>query len=169
MHFLGIDPGLRSLGYAVVNIEQDAPVEIGVLRTKKDPLLSSPLDTACRVRHLYRALIALTKEHEFQAVCLESMSHVRSAAAAAKLAMTVGMIIGLSEGLGVPVMQLSPQAVRKTLLGSPKAEKTEIAAVMHARYGEISGLARITPSQRNHAYDALAVASAVLRLTRTTH
>lgn len=175
MIFLGIDPGLASLGVAVVekSVSGLRVVALDVLRTAKSPAKRGVLqseDTTERLRALHRGLDDVIDLYSPVAVCMESFSPPRSASVAAKCGMAVGLVVGLAAD-AMPIFQASPQAIRRRF-GLPRgATKQEVWAAVDgrlARSGDVRPVwalawppGKVPPtSQQEHALDALAVAVA---------
>jgi Holliday junction resolvasome RuvABC endonuclease subunit len=196
---LGIDPGFASLGYAVLELgvggAEDRVVTIGVLRTKATDKKHRVLvadDNVRRGRELARPLGTLVRKGDTDyahkppmgglfedvsticLVCAEKMSFPRSSSAAAKVAMTWGLMIANLERYHLPLLVATPQDVKRRVTGKADASKKEVEAAMIKRFGR--GLLRmvkgIPETQREHAFDALASAVACLdseegRMVRT--
>ncbi len=188
---LGIDPGFASLGYAVLNLDATGPTvaTLGVLRTaktdKKHRVLAAD-DNVRRCRELALPLAQLMLSgavgyvappagvagfvermrttSTLSLVCAEKMSFPRNASAAAKMAMSWGMIVAYLHHHGLPLIQASPQDVKRRVTGSSSASKEEVQKALIKRFGR--GLLRmlkgIPEGQHEHAFDALAAAVACL-------
>ncbi len=178
----GIDPGFAALGHATIALDRrgEEVIDIGVLRTaasdKKRKMLAAD-DNTRRGRELARALGALMSPAprsitrvggghvaRVSLVCAESMSFPRSASAAAKVAISWGIIITNVDRDGLPLIQLSPQEVKKAITGKKNASKEEVRDALIERYGAdaFAKLASVPESMREHAYDALASTVACL-------
>jgi Holliday junction resolvasome RuvABC endonuclease subunit len=148
--------------------EGETLIEAGILRTeksdKKRVVLASD-DNQRRARELAERLDTLVHQHHVAAVCCESMSFPRNASAAAKVAMVWGIIATLSYQGRFPVVQASPQEIKKVLCGKKDASKEEVEAVVRQRYKGIDAmLSSVATSYREHAYDAAgAVITAIER------
>lgn len=182
---LGIDPGFASLGFAVLRLEAAGPevVTLGVVRTKKSDKKQRVLaadDNIRRCREIARPLDSLMTfgtsgyvpralrdpgdDRAVRLVCAEKMSFPRNASAAAKMAMSWGMIVANLEHYGLPLLQASPQDVKRRVTGSASASKEEVQAALKKRFGR--GLGRMVKAlpegEHEHAFDALASAVACL-------
>jgi Holliday junction resolvasome RuvABC endonuclease subunit len=160
---LACDPGLAAFGFAVLDLDGRA-VELGVIRTeksaKKRGVLSTD-DNLRRVRELVSHLERLVDRHGVRVIATESMSFPRASSAAAKLAMSWAALATLSELRGLPMLQLSPQEVKKQLCNARNASKDDVEGFVRFRLrGEF--LIDAPPSQHNHAFDAAAVGLCVL-------
>jgi Holliday junction resolvasome RuvABC endonuclease subunit len=158
---LGFDPGLTNFGYAV--IQGTRLIDIGVHRTDKSDAKRKVLasdDNTRRIREL--AAFAWAKWHgERRVICAESMSFPRNSSSAAKMAMTWGVIVTLAHVTDSPLLQASPQEVKKFVCQKKDASKKEIEGAVVALYPKATTLLeeqRIAQTYREHAYDALAVA-----------
>lgn len=161
---LGIDPGLASFGVALVSVEADG-IELKnaeVIRTEKSPKKRTVLQADDLVRRLRE--IANVLEDWFppvDVVCAESMSWPRNASAAAKMASTWGLIVAIADGR--PLIQASPQRIKRVLTGSASASKGAVAEAVRTRFHNVDDiLAHVPASKREHAYDAAAAVLASL-------
>jgi Holliday junction resolvasome RuvABC endonuclease subunit len=190
---LGLDPGFASLGYALVRLLPDGEevLALGVLRTekseKKRKVLASD-DNLRRTCELSRDIHALMAEAGgVRAICAEAQSWPRNASSAVKVALCWGAIAALTQLLGVPLVQATPQEIKKRLgaagmvkglteadrLRAKTDSKLLVAQALRARYGLCLSpmLASIPATKHEHAYDALAALvtcldSEVLRMAR---
>lgn len=167
---IGVDPGFASIGYAVVRIEPEFEVveALGVIRTEKSDAKRNVMasdDNLRRAREIYEAVRGILTPSPF-AICAETMSFPRNSGAAAKVAMCWGVIASLSAEKGIPVVQASPQEIKKVLCGARGASKEEVQEAVLKRYPEnvvLRELTGIIPSQREHAFDAVAAVVACLK------
>jgi crossover junction endodeoxyribonuclease RuvC len=172
---LGLDPGFASLGWCACSVTAGSvrAVAAGVLRTKKSAAkhgVYASDDNLTRARFIYSAFDAIVVAFQPAALCAESMSFPRNASAAAKVAMSWGVIAAVAEAHALPVLQASPQAVKLALCGKKDASKEEVQAALRVRIGDLDPLLLNVPKgQHEHPYDAGAVvvacgASDVMRL-----
>ena len=178
MRVLGIDPGLASLGYALVELTSEDVIvlSMGCVRTKKTDAkrkVRASDDNIERIREVFRNLYPLTDG--IMAICSESQSWPRNASACAKVGMAWGVIGALSELMDVPILQVSPQQLKKVVCGDGTASKAEVAAALNTRFGRDFSIELVEngvpSSAHEHPYDALgAIVSClddeVLRLAR---
>lgn len=188
---LGVDPGFASIGFALVRLlpqGSEEVVELGVIRTEKSATKLNVFasdDNVRRTRELTRGIYSLLisgSSDEFtrntqtiaKAICAESMSYPRNSTNAAKVALCWGVLSSLSELLNVPLVQATPQQVKKLTAGSRSASKVDVQDALAERYGRkcLDGfLSSIPKTLHEHAVDALGVVvscldSEVLRLLR---
>lgn len=177
---LGLDPGFANLGYAVVLFHADGheePVRMGVFRTDKSTKKQNVLaadDNLRRAREIVRFLRTLAKEHNIKALCAETMSYPRNSSTAAKMSLCWGAIAYLSEEFDIPIVQATPQSLKKSVAGKKTASKTGVQRALYKAYGK-DALKALLPgvaaSLLEHPYDALGAVAAcrdseVLRIAR---
>lgn len=169
-YVLGLDPGFARIGYSVVRFSAgvETPVMMGRFATKKTAKKQNVLaadDNFHRARDIYRFLHAAVRgEREFaefgavRAICAESMSFPRNSSAAAKMAMCWGIIAALSQEFDIPVLQVTPQALKKKVCDDASASKEDIQQVLQKRYGAalLKGfVANLAAGDHEHPYDSL--------------
>jgi crossover junction endodeoxyribonuclease RuvC len=159
---LGIDPGFASLGYAVVELEEEnlIPLQLGVVRTEKSNTKANVLasdDNVRRIREISGTIYTLMEGK--LAICTESQSWPRNASASAKVGMAWGALAGFSEILDIPLLQVSPMGLKKAVTGNKGATKEQVMAALNERFGRdfAAELVKqgVPASQHEHAYDAL--------------
>lgn len=176
---LGVDPGFASFGYAALCIAPDGVSvrcdAFGVFETEKSSKKLSVLateDNLRRAREIGEFLEGLggrlaDDRNVLVAVCAEAMSWPRNAAATAKIGITWGVIAEWSRRERLPILQASPQMVKKAIAGAKTATKEEVQAGVLERVkfapkcGEktlAAVAAKITKGRLEHPFDALAVA-----------
>lgn len=180
MIVIGIDPGLANFGYAVVEMgaTELRPLQMGLIRTeksdKKRQVLASDdnVNRGRELAHQFRQI--LRGLDNVVAFCVEAMSFPRNSSAAAKMAISWGVIIGIATERDIPIFQVRPQEIKKRMSGSKSASKQDIQATVDAMFTEeiirplVAGL---TKGRLEHPYDALATVvacsdSEALRLFR---
>lgn len=147
VRILGLDPGSRVCGYGVIDERggELAYVECGILTAPEDRTMEQ------RLGELARGLREVIGELAPQIVAVEdvfSHQNVRSALALAQARGMVLAVVGLS---GLAVASYAPALVKKSVSGSGRADKTQIARMVQALIG-------LRSLPRADATDALAVA-----------
>jgi crossover junction endodeoxyribonuclease RuvC len=131
MRVLGIDPGLRVAGYAVVEVLPGARdpklVEAGVIR------LCAQDSVANRLVQLYAELQALISETSPDRVAVEEVfSHVKHVKTAVIMGHGRGVVLLAAAERALPIDELAPTEVKKALTGRGHASKAQVQrAVMH--------------------------------------
>ena len=130
---LGIDPGTRLAGYAVVDFDRrgDATiVDAGVLR------LSETGTLPWRLRQLFEDVSELLAEHAPTHVAVEAVfSHAEFVRSAITLAHARGVVLLAAEMRGVPIAELPPAEVKKAVAGNGRATKTQMQRAVAAQCG----------------------------------
>jgi Holliday junction resolvasome RuvABC endonuclease subunit len=160
---LGCDPGLASFGVARVELTTDSEriVAIASLETAPSPKKRKVRvceDTIRRVQELALALKSWAGDEPPAAVAFESMSLPRNASASSKVGMSFGMLGAAAVLLGWPLVQATPQELKKAMCGKASASKREVEQALVRRYPEAAPLIEAIPkSKREHPVDAAAV------------
>ena len=148
---LGLDPGSRRTGFALVGFRGDEVIslEIGAWRT----------DGATRERALAQ-LVQRAEEwlsrREVAVAAVESLFHHKNARAALVLAEARGALLALLGRLGIEVAEYPPARVKQTICGDGRADKEQVRRAL-AR--TVPGLARFAIDRVSlDAADALAIA-----------
>ena len=148
MKILGIDPGTRVVGYGVIETRgtQILPVTFGVVRVKTSDSYPD------RLRRIFDGLTKVIRDHQPDQVAIEEAFYGKSVSAAFRMGEGRGVAI-LSAALNdVPLFQYSPAEVKKAVVGSGRAHKTQIQEMVRM----LLGLPKVP--QPEDAADALAVA-----------
>jgi Holliday junction resolvasome RuvABC endonuclease subunit len=176
---LGVDPGFAALGWALVRLEASGEeiLQLGVIRTAKSTrklhVLASS-DDHRRGGELTQALAPLVRG--VTAICAEAVSHPPHSSAAYKVGRSWGVLDCLASLGCVPVVQVSPQQVKKRLgaaglvtggrradYAGQNASKAAVHAALARRFAELpQRLAGLPKGLQEHALDALAVVVAAL-------
>ena len=148
VRILGIDPGTRSTGWAVVSLSAAEPdlVASGVI----SPSASLPIDQ--RLLRIFDALRDVIADHAPGTVAVEEPfvgENVRSAMAVGQ-ARTVAMLAGALAGL--PVHHYPPARVKQAVAGYGRGDKAQVREMLRLQLG-VADL----PGDLN-ATDAIAVA-----------
>jgi crossover junction endodeoxyribonuclease RuvC len=149
VRILGIDPGSRVCGYGVIQLVDStrelAYVECGVLTAPED----WPMER--RLGEIARLLGEVIRELAPRIAAVEDVfSHVNPRTALA-LAQARGMALAVIGMAGLEVASYPPSLVKKTVVGSGKADKDQVARMVQA-------LIKLRTVPRADAADALAVA-----------
>jgi len=147
MRILGIDPGIATIGFGIIDIIQRQPqlVEVGVIKTDSKQSMGDRLTT------IYEDMHTLVKEWQPDTVAMEKLFFYR-----------MGNLITVAQARGVIMLALaqnhhipkefSPPQIKQSLTGYGNAVKQQVQqAVMHEL-----GLRQMP--QPDDAADALAIA-----------
>lgn len=147
MKVLGIDPGLRNMGWGV--IEMDGPrlrhIANGVIHSDGADNLGARLST------LFRGLCAVITAHAPDAAAVEQTFVNKDATGTLKLGQARGIALLAPAEAGIAVGEYAPNAVKKTVVGVGHAAKEQ---VQHMVRVQLPGVRFDSPD----AADALAIA-----------
>lgn len=123
MKVMGIDPGLRITGYAVM--EQVARgvkvLDAGVFRA--DP--EQPLEL--RLKHLYGDIQGLLREYPIEMVAIEELyAHYKHPRTAILMGHARGIFLLAAAVAGVPVKGFAATRIKKSLTGNGRASKEQV-------------------------------------------
>lgn len=156
MRVIGIDPGLRRMGWGVVEGEN------GRLRhIANGTCLGQGDSLAERLLSLHSGLTEVLKTHSPDQAAVEQTFVNRDGAATLKLGQARGVALLVPAQFGLPVAEYAPNTVKKTVVG-----------VGHAAKGQIDHMVRLTlpgaVPEGADAADALAIALCHMFHARTT-
>lgn len=149
---LGLDPGLQTTGYGVIDItDRGARVaEAGVIRSADG---RDPADMAQRVKALYDGLVEVLDQWKPAALAVEQLyAHYEHPRTAILMAHARGVYLLAGAQRGVPVFSYAATKVKKVVTGSGRASKEQM---QHAIAREL-GLAG--PPEPHDVADALGIA-----------
>lgn len=149
MRIIGIDPGLESTGYAVIDDRgrEQSPVEGGVVRTRP----SEPLEK--RLLVIYQDIKSVLEEFKPEVMAIEDLhSRYQHGRTAILMGHARGVVCMAGAEAGMPVFHYAPARVKNLTTGSGKADKEQVQRAVEARLG-VEGAAR-----NEHVADAFAIA-----------
>lgn len=146
MRVLGIDPGLRNMGWGVIDTDgtRQRPVANGTCQ-------STGADLGVRLLSLHRQLVDLIATHAPDVAALEQTFVNRDGAGTLKLGQARGVALMTLAQAGLAVGEYAPNAIKKTVVGVGHADKRQIDHMVRM---QLPGCAPTGPD----AADALAVA-----------
>ena len=162
---LGIDPGTKEMGIAIIRGNQLVSFGVHTLRNGH-----RPHDLVGQAR---RIVLAAIEEHGPQVVAIEK-PYALPTKRAAILSVIDQELRGRAEDLRLQVVELSPEAVRQAVVGNPRATKIDVAeALVAGDFGQLADLVPKRPARAAlglrprdkywlHMFDALALAVAAL-------
>lgn len=156
MRVLGIDPGLATVGYAVVDSTPEqhfALLEAGVITTPPED------DMTRRLNHLYEETRALIEEFHTEALAIEKLFFKKNIKTGIAVAQARGVLL-LAAG-ELEVHEYAPLEIKRRVAGSGKAQKLQIQAMIQRLLGLKS------PPRPDDAADAVAIALCYLLEQRT--
>lgn len=146
MRVLGIDPGLRNLGWGVIDVDGSrlSHVANGTLHSVGDGL-------PARLLSLFQQLNAVLIQYAPQTAAVEQTFVNKDGAGTLKLGQARGIAVLAPAQYGIEVGEYAPNTVKKTVVGVGHASKDQIA---HMVKMQLPGAVLNSPD----AADALAIA-----------
>jgi len=146
MRVLGIDPGLRNMGWGVIAVSgaRISHVANGILRSSGD-------DLAARLLSLHQQLSDIVDTYAPEAAAVEQTFVNKDGAGTLKLGQARGVAMLVPAQAGLSIGEYAPNAVKKAVVGVGHADKTQI---MHMVKLQLPGAQIAGPD----AADALAIA-----------
>ena len=125
MRVIGIDPGLRRTGWGVVDISGPRPRHVA-----NGTCLSDGADLALRLCSLHTQLAAVLARFLPDAAAVEQTFVNKDAAGTLKLGQARGVVLLGAARNRVPVTEYAARLVKKSVVGTGKADKDQIAAML---------------------------------------
>ncbi|WP_309569935.1 crossover junction endodeoxyribonuclease RuvC [Deinococcus sp.] len=147
MIVLGIDPGLANLGLGLVegDIRRARHLHHICLTTESAWVMPR------RLQYIHEEVGRLIAEYRPEAVAIEDQILRKQADVAFKVGQAYGVVQLACAQAGVPIHTYGPMQVKKSLVGTGRAEKEQVIYMVKASLG-------IRELFNNHAADALALA-----------
>lgn len=148
MRVIGIDPGLRNLGWGVIDVAGSRLTHVANGICHSD---AADGDLAQRLLSLHTQLTAVLQDHRPDAAAVEHTFVNKDAVATLKLGQARGIALLVPAQFGLAVGEYAPNAVKKTVVGVGHAAKVQVDHMvrLHLPGVKIAG---------TDAADALAVA-----------
>ncbi len=147
MRMLGIDPGLRSTGWGVIDVDGNRLMHIAHGAVKSDPALS----LARRLAQLHEGLRAVIEQYRPLSAAVEETFVNKNPKSTLSLGQARGVALLAPAQAGLEVSEYAANLIKKSVVGSGHADKHQIAAMVR----------RLLPGclpGSSDAADALAVA-----------
>lgn len=144
---LGIDPGLQRMGWGVISIQNNALSFIGCGVIRSEPQHS----LAERLRELHDGLSEIIALHQPDEAAVEETFVNKDARSTLKLGHARGVALLVPALSGLSVAEYAANLVKKTVVGSGHAEKSQIQAMIRVLLPKAG-------TNQADAADALAVA-----------
>lgn len=148
MRVIGIDPGLRNLGWGVIEVAgtRIAHVANGICHSD-----GATDDLARRLCSLHAQLTEVFRLHSPETAAVEHTFVNKDAVATLKLGQARGIALLVPAQFGLPVGEYAPNAVKKTVVGVGHAAKQQVDHMVRLH---LPGVVIAGPD----AADALAIA-----------
>ncbi len=140
IRILGIDPGLRHTGWGVIEQTGSRLSHIAHGVIKVDPDLA----LAQRLAGIFSAVAGLIIDHQPDAAGVEETLVNANPRSALKLGQARGVAMAALARGGLPVSEFAPRAIKLAVVGSGKADKTQVGFMV----------ARLLPRAGKMGHDA---------------
>lgn len=156
MRILGIDPGLATTGFAIIDVQDRTKkiLTIGVVRTPAGLNLSE------RLHEIYKDISSLINEYKPEACAIEQIFFSKNITTGIQVSHARGVILLALEKTKIPFTEYTPSAMKRLLTGNGKADKKAVQKMLCLELG-LSSM-----PEPDDAADALSLAlclSAALR------
>ena len=145
---IGVDPGLASTGWGVLESSDGrlryiahGCIETGPEKPRGERLL-----------FIYRSFLSVLETHKPVAAAMENLYFGKNVSSAMAVAEARGVLLTALTSQGLPVLELTPNAIKKAVVGVTRAEKGQVQEMVRV----ILGLKEIP--KPDHAADALGAA-----------
>jgi len=152
---IGVDPGLASTGWGVVDFS------VGRLRYVAHGCIETRAED-CRGERLvliYKSILNVLKTYKPDESAMETLYFGKNISSAMTVAEARGVLLFALSAQGLPVRELTPNAIKKAVVGVTRAEKSQIQEMVRL----LLGLKEIP--KPDHAADALGAAICAAHLT----
>lgn len=148
MRILGIDPGIATIGFGIVDSEKNRHrlVTCGVITTPAHTSLSS------RLEQIYEDLQRLLEAFKPDAVSIEELFFNTNITTGIAVAHGRGVILLACRKAGVGIYEYTPLQVKQAVVGYGRAEKAQVMDMVR----RLCGLS--APPKPDDAADAVALA-----------
>lgn len=126
MRILGIDPGIISTGYGILETDGTlhTAVRYGAIKTK----LRLPFHQ--RLLKIYQDLAEILAHEEAQVMAIEEVFYAANVQSALKLGQARGIALLVAAQKGLAVFEYSPLEIKKAIVGYGRAEKAQVQAMV---------------------------------------
>jgi crossover junction endodeoxyribonuclease RuvC len=122
MKVLGIDPGIATTGYSIVEKKNGGfeLIESGIIQTKKRESFPE------RLLFIYRRLLGLIERFQPEAVAIEEIYFCRNTKTALKVGEARGIAVLSAASNNLPVYGYTPLQIKQAVCGFGRATKEQV-------------------------------------------
>ncbi|NND98637.1 MAG: crossover junction endodeoxyribonuclease RuvC [Pirellulaceae bacterium] len=127
---MGIDPGLNTTGYGVIEVtgSKIRLIEAGVVRSKAKASIET------RLHEIHTGVTEVIQAHDCQMMSLEQLfSHYDRPRTAILMGHARGVICLAAAAAGIPVVHFEPTRVKKVLTGNGRAPKHQMQLAVQSQ------------------------------------
>ena len=126
MIILGLDPGLGTTGWGLIQAEGNRLSHIANGQLKTDAAVSLPR----RLSHLASQLESLLADHAPEAAAVEEVFVNKNPQSTLKLGQVRGVVLMVVARAGLDVGEYAARLVKKAVVGTGSAEKSQVHAMV---------------------------------------
>ena len=131
MRILGIDPGLATVGFAVLDTDgrEKELISVGVIKTAAgtpDPI---------RLKEIYDDITALIHEYKPDSCAVEQIFFSKNVSTGIQVAQARGVIMLALENAALKIYEYTPSAMKLALTGDGNADKKAIQKMVCIELG----------------------------------
>ncbi|MCJ7499625.1 crossover junction endodeoxyribonuclease RuvC [bacterium] len=147
MRILGVDPSLRSTGYAIVEGDRrnQKIIEFGLIKTHSPEPLEDSL------KHIADAIEQVVRVHSPDSLAIENIFTARNSRVALQLGHVRGVVIQVCTRCGLQTFHYAATRIKETVAGYGRASKEQVQNMVVRTFG-------LTETPPHDAADAIAAA-----------
>lgn len=156
MKILGLDPGLATIGYAILEVEgrKKTLLSCGVIRT------AAGLSLGTRLLEIRTDFASILDTFKPEICAIEQIFFTKNVTTGIQVSHARGvLVLGLEEH-GIPIVEFSPSQMKSALTGDGRADKKNIQKMVMLELGLTS------PPQPDDAADAVSLALSLAATVR---
>jgi crossover junction endodeoxyribonuclease RuvC len=122
MRILGIDPGLATIGFGIIDVNGPITkvIDFGHIQTPKS------LSNASRLNQIHSDLNEICQTWQPDVCAIEELYFSKNTTTALKVAEARGVILHTVNRLGYPIFEYNPGQIKVAITGNGKAAKVEM-------------------------------------------
>lgn len=128
MRIIGIDPGLATLGYAIIDRQGNSfiPRDYGCIRT------GANMPVELRLLSIYREATQLLEHWRPELMAVEQLFFNRNVTNAFLVGQARGICLLTAAKFNCPIAEYTPLQVKQAVVGNGKASKQQVGAMVKA-------------------------------------
>lgn len=148
MKIIGIDPGTARVGWALIEVQGSTirPLSYGCITTP------AGLAPETRLQTIHQEITKLIIKHQPSSLAIEDLFFTSNAKTVIPVGQARGVILLAASEQNIPVASYSPRAVKSTIAGDGRADKTQVLSMV------MRILHLDTPPKPDDTADAIAIA-----------
>ena len=157
MIIIGIDPGLQTVGFGVIETSKnrsDKPIILDfgcIITDKADP-------AGKRLKEIHNEVVRLIEKHKPDLLSVESLFFFKNAKTIIPVSQAKGVILLAAAKKNIPVVEFTPLQVKMTVVGYGRAEKKQVQEMTGQLLDMSSFNLKEKSRKRDDAADALGIA-----------